>query len=187
MNKLIPILLTLLLCLGSVQAAQVQAGLLGGLRTVADSDFSDVYGSGLWLTPFAAVQLKDKLSLGLAFSLGYTKSDKPIGLLDDPSDFSLSNLELFGRYRFESGKLDPYLKLGLGLTFYSQTIAAVGSDFSENALSVHLAGGAEYALSETFSLIGELGYSILSVEPLDEKVNLGGLSIQIGLGYSFTL
>lgn len=187
MKKLIPILLVGMICLGGIEAADLQAGLLGGIRSVADSDMSDVYGGGLWLTPYIALKIDPNISLGIDFSLGYSKSDQPIGVMDDASDFSMSNLELFGKYRFEAGKINPYLKLGLGLAFYSQSIEAADIDFSENALSIRLGGGAEYPLSDTFSLIGELGYTILSVKPLDEKVNLGGFSIQLGAAYNFTM
>ena len=186
MKRMIPILLAGLICLTGIEAADLQAGLLGGIRTVADSDMSDVYGSGLWLTPCISLKINPNIAVGLGFSLGYSK-DEPIGVLDDDSSFTMSVLELFGRYRFEAGKMNPYLKLGLGLAFYSQAIAAAGIDFSESALNVRLAGGVEYPLSDVFSLIGELGYTILSVEPLDEKVNLGGFSIQLGIAYNFTL
>lgn len=187
MKKLIPIILVGMLCLSGIEAAEFQFGLLGGLRSVSDADMSDIYGSGLWLTPSLALKLNSQLSLGLDFSFGFSKSDKAIGVMDDPSDFSMSQLELFGSYRFPARTVTPYLKLAMGFAFYSQVIEAAAVDFAKSALCVRLAGGAEYPLTDTFSLTGELGYTILSVEPLDERVNLGGISAQLGIVCHFTL
>jgi opacity protein-like surface antigen len=186
MKRITLILLMGVLTIGGLNAAQLQVGLLGGLRTVADSKMADVYGSGLSLTPFAAVEVCKGFSLGAGWSFGYSK-EKPIGILSDPSKFSMSTVEIFGRYRFEAGTIDPYVKAGLGLTFYSQTVAAAGVDFSKSAVGVTIAGGAEWAVSGPISVIGEVGYTVLSVNPLGTKINLGGFRFQVGAAFAFTL
>jgi opacity protein-like surface antigen len=187
MKKMIPTLLLIIgLCTLPLAAKDLSVGLLGGLRTVAESSFSDAYGSGLRLTPFVAMNLTEQISLGAAFSFGFSKDD-PIGQLEDESTFAMSSLEVFGRYRFEAGKFDPYAKLGLGLHFYSQTVPAADVDFSESGLGFFLGAGGDYAVSDTISLLAELGYTILSVEPLTESINLGGFSIQVGAAYRFSL
>lgn len=187
MKKLLPTLLLIIgLCTLPLSATDLQVGLLGGLRTVAESSFSDAYGSGLRLTPFVAMPLTEQISIGAAFSLGFTKDD-PVGLLEDESSFSMSSLELFGRYAFEAGAFDPYAKLGLGMHFYSQTIEAAGVDFSKSAFGVFIGAGGDYAVSDTLSLLAELGYTILSAKPFEESINLGGFSIQVGAAYCFTL
>lgn len=186
MKRTIPLILMLLLGVGLLGAADLQVGVLGGLRTVADSGLSDVYGSGLAITPFAAIGLTKGVSLGAAFTFGYSK-EAPIGLFDDPSKLCLSSLELFGRYRFEAGKVDPYVKAGVAFTSYSQTIAAAGIDLDESAAGLLLGAGAEYPVGKKVSLIGELGYTLLKVDPLGTKVNLGGFRFQVGAAYAFTL
>ncbi len=186
MKRLIFTILITSISLGGLNAAQLQVGVLGGLRSVSNSGFSDVYGSGLAFSPYAAIEFAEGFSIGTGFTLGYSK-DKPVGLFNDPSTFSMSSIELFGRYRFESGPLDPYIKAGLGLHFYSQTIAAAGIDFNENALGFMVGAGGEWALTEAFSLIAELGYTLLNVDPLGTEVKLGGFCIQLGAAYTFTL
>jgi opacity protein-like surface antigen len=174
------------LCTLPLAAKELSVGLLGGLRTVAESSFSDAYGSGLRLTPFVALGLSNQFSIGAAFSLGFSK-DAPIGQLEDDSSFSMSSLELFGRYRFEAGKFDPYAKLGLGLHFYSQTVPDADVDFSESAFGVFIGAGGEYAATDTLSLLAELGYTVLSAKPYEDSTNLGGFSIQVGAAYRFSL
>lgn len=186
MKRTIPIFLMMVLCVAGLGAANLSVGVLGGLRTVADTNLSDAYGSGLVLTPFASIEVVKGFSLGAGWSLGYSK-DKPIGLLDDPSTFSMSSLELFGKYRFEAGKVDPFVKAGIAFTSYSQTVAAAGIDFDESATGLLIGAGASYPVTEAISLIGELSYTLLKVDPLGPEVNLGGLRIQVGAAYTFTL
>jgi len=186
MKRTIPLILMFLLGVGLLGAADLQVGVLGGLRTVADSNLSDVYGSGLAITPFAAIDLAKGFSLGAAWTLGYSR-EEPIGLLGDPSKFCMSAIELFGRYRFEAGKVDPFVKAGVAFTSYSQTIAAAGVDLDESAVGLLLGAGAEYPVGKKLSLIGELGYTLLKVDPLGTDVDLGGFRFQVGAAYSFTL
>ena len=185
-HKILLCLLLTGLCLAPLAASDLQVGLLGGLRTVAQESFSDAYGSGIRLTPFLALPVGDALDIGAAFSLNLFK-DAPIGLLEDDSSFSLTSLEVFGRYRFESGAFDPYAKLGLGLHFYAQTSETAQIDFSKTGMGVFLGAGGEYALNDQVSLLAELGYTVLSVKPFEDSINLGGLTIQAGLAYRFAL
>jgi opacity protein-like surface antigen len=186
MKRTIPVILMMLLCAASLSAGQLQVGLLGGLRTVADSSFSDVYGSGLAITPFAAYEFSKGISLGAAWTLGYSK-EKPVGVLLDPSEFRMSAIELFGKYRISAGKVDPYFKAGIAITSYSQKIPLAGVDFSKTAAGLLLGAGVGLPLAGSVSLLREIDYTVLSVTPLETKVNLGGLRFQVGASYSFTL
>ena len=61
-------------------------------------------------------------SLGLGYEGGYDRDGK-IGLFQEDTNLKVTGLEFFAGYRFDLGKVSPYVKLGLGNYTYKQMVS----------------------------------------------------------------
>jgi hypothetical protein len=180
MKKLI-LFTVLMLAFISLPALDVDLGLQLGLRT-ATGKIQDNYGSGMVFYPNLKLNVWKGLGIGLGYELGY-KKDAKIGIYEENSTLKVSGFEAFAAWEFAAGKLAPYVRLGVGSYTYTQTIEsehAQGVDDSKAAVSI--GAGAKYLLGKLF-LSAELKYVPLKVQPLTEKVDLGGLRLLAGIGY----
>ena len=176
----------LLLLGGGVCAAQsaAEAGLLWGTRGLKNADLNAVFGSGTAFTPYAALNLYPGGSIGISLETGYVR-EAPVGLFGDLFRLQVSVAEVFFRQEWRAGAISPYLKIGPGLAFYKITIDspylkaynAHGSD-----ISFAVAGGAKVHLGKRIFLSGEIRYGVLWLDPFDDKVDLGGVRAQAGIG-----
>ena len=173
-----------LLTLG-LQAVKLDVGFLYGSRSVKDADIKEVYGNGSAYYPYLAVTVWKGLAFGLGYEGGYDRDGK-IGLYQEDSNFKVSGMEFFAAYRLEFGKLSPYLKLGFGSYAYKQSVSnVVKVDDKKSALN--LAVGIRYYVTPGLFLAAEAKYVPLKVKPLEEEVDLSGMRLAAGVGYTFNL
>lgn len=166
-----------------LQAVDLDIGLMYGSRSVKDADVKEVYGNGSAFFPYASIGFWKGLFAGIGYEGGYDRAGK-IGLYQEDSSLKVTGLELFAGYRFDLGKVSPYVKLGLGNYSYAQSVSGAPK-FDENKSALTLAGGARYYPVKGLFLAGEVKYVPLKVRPLTEEVDLGGLRLAAGIGYSF--
>ena len=93
--------------------------------------------------------------------------------------------EIFFRQEWQAGAVAPYIKIGPGLAFYKITIdspflKAYNAHGSDIAFSI--AAGAKLRLGKRIFLSGEIKYGVLWLDPFDDKVDLGGVRAQAGIG-----
>jgi hypothetical protein len=186
MKKSFAILAIIVVLPSLAQAVELIGGFQGGLRTVNDSEIKDVYGNGLSLFPYLAVNPWKGLLAGVGYDLGYSKSGT-IGLYNESTSLKISGLQVFAGYQYPIAFLTPYALLGFGAYSYKQTVASpVYTGFSRKKSTFFFALGAKAsplkALPGLFFNV-EIKYIPLSVKPFDDTVDLGGLNIVLGVGY----
>lgn len=181
-------LLTILLLLSLswiLPAIDLDLGLYAGMRTVNGDAVADVYGNGVALFPCVSAAITKELFAGLGYEFGYDR-DGLIGIYDEEANLRVSGLEAFAGYRFQLGKVSPYLKLGIGNYAYRQTVSGV-SRIDDSKLAPTLAAGARFQPGGKIFLAAEIKYVPLKVQPEDIEVDLGGWRLAAGVGYTFEL
>ena len=175
----------LLLALGGVCRAQSwEAGLLWGTRGLKNADLKAVFGTGTAFTPYASLRVFTGGSIGISYETGYSRQ-APVGLFSDLFHLQVSVAEIFFRQEWQAGAVAPYIKIGPGLAFYKITIdspflKAYNAHGSDIAFSI--AAGAKLRLGKRIFLSGEIKYGVLWLDPFDDKVDLGGVRAQAGIG-----
>jgi hypothetical protein len=162
-----------------------EAGALYGSRSVADSGIKSIYGEGEVYFPYAAIVWKGVL-IGGGYEGGYSKKGE-IGLYEEPSSLEISGFEFFIGYVVKIKIIAPYIKIGYGSYSYRQEIDSpyVGSfkvDHKKTAITV--AGGIRLYPFKNLFLMGEGKYVPLKVRPFDEEVDLSGLRLLAGIGFT---
>ncbi len=185
MKKTTLCLIILGLLAWGLPAVDLSLGLGYGTRSVADDQIKDVYGSGSAYFPYAAVGIWKGLFAGLGYEFGYER-DGRIGLYQEETNLKVTGLEFFAGYRLDLGKISPYVKLGLGNYSYEQTVSGE-SKVDGKKSSVTLAGGARFYPLKGLFLAAEIKYVPLKVKPMDFEVDLGGMRLAAGIGYTFNL
>jgi hypothetical protein len=181
------IIFAVLLCLLTLglQAVKLDVGFLYGSRSVKDADMKDVYGNGAVYFPYLAVNVWKGLAFGLGYEGGYDRDGK-IGLYQEDSNFKVTGIEFFAAYRLEFGKLSPYVKLGFGSYAYKQVVSSV-TKVDDKKSALNLAVGIRYYLVKGLFLTAEAKYVPLKVKPIEEEVDLTGMRLAAGIGYTFNL
>jgi hypothetical protein len=130
------------------------------------------------------------LFVGASYESGYEKNGA-LGVYLNPATLSVQGLDLHAGYELELKPLVLYVKAGLGLYHYVQTIR--NNPFTEaykvdqtKATAVFGAGFKLFPAKFLF-LSGEAKYIPLKVRPYDYDVDLGGWRFLAGLGVSFEL
>jgi hypothetical protein len=185
MKKTITFALLLGLLTMGMQAVKLDVGILYGSRSVKDADIKDVYGNGSAYFPYLAVNVWKGLSFGLGYEGGYDRDGK-IGLYQEDSNLKVAGLEFFAAYRLELGNLSPYLKLGFGSYAYKQVVSNV-TKVDDKKSAVNLAVGIRFYVIKGLFLAAEAKYVLLKVKPIEEEVDLTGMRLSAGVGYTFNL
>ncbi len=168
-----------------LQAVDLDLGLFFGTRSVKDAQIREVYGNGTAYFPYVAVTFWKGIFAGLGYEGGYDRDGK-IGLFQEDSNLKVSGLEFFAGYRFDLGKVSPYLKLGLGNYSYQQVVSGK-TTVDDKKSSLTLAAGAKFYPIKDLFLAAEIKCVPLKVKPIDTEVDLGGMRLAAGIGYTFNL
>ena len=185
MKKIIAFAMLLGLLTLGLQAVKLDVGLFYGSRSIRDADIKAVYGNGGAYFPCASVTVWKGLAFGLGYEGGYDR-DGRIGLYQEDTSLTVSGLEFFAAYQLSLGKAAPYLKLGYGSYSYKQVVADV-TKVDDKKSTLTLAAGVKYYPIQGLFLATEIKYVPLKVKPLDEEVDLGGMRLAAGIGYTFNL
>jgi opacity protein-like surface antigen len=185
MKKTLLFIIVLGVLTWGLQAVDLDLGLFYGSRSVKDSQIKEVYGNGSVFFPCASVTFWKGLFAGVGYESGYNRDGK-IGLYQEETNLKVTGLEFFAGYRFDLGKVSPYVKLGLGNYSYKQSVSGQAKvDEKKSALT--LAGGARFYPIKGLFLAAEVKYVPLKVKPMDIEVDLGGMRLAAGIGYTFNL
>ena len=182
-TTLFPIMLALLTC--GLWAVDLDLGLFFGTRSVKDDQIKEVYGNGTAYFPCASVNFWKGLFVGLGYEGGFDRDGK-IGLYQEETSLKVTGIEFFAGYHFDLGKVSPYVKLGLGSYSYEQVVSGQAKvDEKKSALT--LAAGARFYPLKGLFLAAEIKCVPLKVKPMDIEVDLGGMRLAAGIGYTFNL
>jgi len=189
MKKSIAILAMIVVLPAFAPAITIFGGFQGGLSTVNDSEIKDVYGQGMCLFPYLAINPWKGVIAGAGYEFGYSKSGH-IGVYEEDTTLKVSGVEVFAGYQYPVGFMTPYALVGLGFFSYKQTVASPAAQKVDTSkMTFFFAAGAK--ASPLKGLPGlfinlEVKYVPLLVKPYDESVDLGGIRLTLGAGYSFS-
>lgn len=175
-----------ILCLSAgLHAIHFEAGFFYGQRTVNDTDIKNIYGNGAIYFPCVGIIWKG-LILGGGYEGGYSR-DGEIGMFNEATTLSVTGLEFFIGYQVKLKMTAPYVKVGYGSYSYKQTIESLylgefKVDHKKSAITV--SGGLKIHPLKNLFLAGEVKYVPLKVKPFDEEVDLSGLRLMAGIGFS---
>ena len=177
-----------LLAWAGLSSAQTwEAGLTCGYRTIKDKSLRRIYGNGFVYIPYVSLAVSKSLRVGAEYELGYVKKAN-IGLFEDPSTLKVGGGHLFLQYGERTGRFQPFLKVGLGLFAYQfdvQIPSQPALRVAETDISFFIGGGLRVAVMKHLIGTSELKYAALWVDSYDDKVDLGGIKILLGIGYEF--
>ena len=172
---------------GAAAGQTWEAGCWGGYRTIKDEMLRTVYGNGLVYSPYLSLAVSRSLRIGAEYEGGYVKEAR-IGLFADPSKLDVRGFHVFIQYGERTGRLQPYLKVGAGVFAYQLDIdtpplSAVRVDSTD--VSFFFGAGMRAVPVKRLFLMTELKYAALWADPFDDRVDLGGLRVLLGIGIGF--
>ena len=180
--------IVILLSWAGLSPAQTwEAAVAGGYRTLKDSALREIYGNGFVVTPSVSLAMSKTLRVGAEYEFGYSKN-AAIGMFEDPSTLKVHGGHLFVQYGERSGRFRPFLKTGVGIFAYQfdvRTPSQPTVNVSETDVSFFIGGGVRGFFTKRLFGTAELKYVALWVGSYDDKVDLGGLRILLGVGYGF--
>ncbi len=185
MRKSIVLILAFLLVPVGAYAIEFSFGFQAGLRTVSDADIQDVYGNGTCFFPYAAINLFKGFTIGAGYELGYSRSGV-IGLFDEATTLEVTGIQAFVGYQYSVSMVTPYVFVGFGSFSYKQTVdspAAQEVDATQSTFFV--AGGIKVYPMKNIYISAEVKYVPLKVQPYEDEVDLGGLRLMGGIGFTF--
>ena len=185
MKKTTFFLIMLGLLTWGLQAVDLDLGLFYGTRSVKDAQIKEVYGNGTAFFPHVSVGIWKGVFAGLGYEFGYDR-DGRIGLYQEETNLKVTGLEFFAGYRFHLGKVSPYVKLGLGSYSFKQVVSGK-TTVDDKKSSLTLAAGAKFFPIKSLFLAAEIKYVPLKVKPIGTEVDLGGMRLAAGIGYTFNL
>ncbi|MHB8053726.1 MAG: outer membrane beta-barrel protein [Candidatus Aminicenantales bacterium] len=179
-------LLALLLAGAGVSLAQTwEADVTGGYRTLKDESLRGIYGNGYVVTPSLSLAVSRSLRVGAEYEGGFSRNAE-IGLFKDPSTLKVRGGHVFLQYGERKGRVQPYLKVGMGLFSYQFDVERPtfsSLQVSNNDVSFFLAGGLRLVIIKNVFGTAEFKYAALWVDSYDDKVDLGGLRLLVGVGF----
>jgi hypothetical protein len=142
--------------------------------------FKTVYGSGLVYGGEFRLHAKG----GLYLSLGgeYFKKTGKLTVTQDPTTMTILPVDVMAVYYVLPGSVMPYV--GAGGSACKYTEENIIGKVSKWGVGFAACGGVT-ARWRSIAFDARLKYSSVKVKPLEESVDLGGLTLSTGLGYSF--
>ena len=151
-----------------------------GLFAPSAEIFKTVYGSGPVFSGEFRLHVKD----GLYFSLeaGQFKKTGELTLTRDPTTMTILFVDAMAVYHVLSGPIMPYV--GAGATASRFKEKNIIGEVGQWNLGVAACGGVTARL-RSIALDARLKFSSVKVKPLEDAVNLGGLTLSVAVGYAF--
>jgi len=185
MKKIYPFIICFLLLPVAVYAIDFSFGFQAGLRTVSDSAIKDVYGNGTCFFPYAAVNIFKGFTIGAGYELGYSRSGT-IGLYEEKTTLKVTGIQAFVGFQFPLSVVRPYIFVGYGSFSYTQTVDSPAAQTVDATKSTFFAaGGIKFYPVKNVYIAAEAKYVPLKVKPIEDEVDLSGLRLTGGLGFTF--
>lgn len=184
--KLVVLLFLCVIIAQTAQATQISLGLNYGFRHVEDGVIQSTYGNGTVYVPYLRLTPLRNIGVEIAYEGGYKKSGT-VGIYEENSTLSVNGWEFSGILYLPIRPLMGYIKFGMAYYSYKQDIE---SEFIRNPVDHKkwtnvFGAGAILALSKGLYLSVEVKTVPLRVIPFDREVDLSGIRIVGGIGYSF--
>jgi hypothetical protein len=142
--------------------------------------FKTVYGSG----PVFGGEFRFHAKGGFYFSLegGHFKKTGKLTMTQDPTTMTILPIDMTAIFHVLSGPVMPYV--GAGGSAYLYTEENIIGKVSKLGFGFAACGGVT-ARWRSIGLDARLKYGSVKVKPLEEAVDLGGLTLSVAVGYVF--
>ncbi len=185
MKKIYPFIICFLLLPVASYAVDFSFGFQAGLRTVSESEIKNVYGNGTCFFPYAAINVFKGFTIGAGYEFGYSRSGT-IGLYEEATTLKVTGVQAFVGYQLSVSMVTPYVFVGFGSFSYTQTVESEAAQTVDATKSTFfVAGGIKIYPMKNIYISAEVKYVPLKVKPIDDEVDLGGLRLMGGLGFTF--
>ena len=187
MKKSYLVIVVLLILPVAVYAIDFSFGFQAGLRTVNDPNIKEVYKNGVCYFPYAAANLYKGFTIGAGYEFGYSRDGK-IGIYEEATTLKVTGIEAFVGYEYSLPMVTPYVFVGFGSFSYTQTVVSPSAqNFDKTQSTFFVAGGVKVYPMKNLYISAEVKYVPLKVKPIEDEVevDLGGLRLMGGLGFSF--
>jgi hypothetical protein len=169
-------------------AAGFRAGLWFGPQTINDAKIRAAYGQQSVFRPALEAALGSRFTAGVAYEFGYGR-DGTVGLDKTASTLTMSGLNVVLGYEIPLRAVAVYARAGYGLYFYRQSVSdslLTGYSAGHSRSTIVAGAGIRVRAGGSFFLSGEAEYVPLKVHPYDTTVDLGGLRLFVGAGFSLS-
>jgi len=185
MKKSFALIMAFLILPTAVYAIDFSFGFHAGMRTVSDSDIKTVYGNGLCYFPYAAVNVFKGFTIGGGYEFGYSR-EGTIGIYNEATTLKVTGIQAFVGYQYSISVVTPYVFVGFGSFSYKQTVESPAAQTVDATKSTFfVAGGIKVYPMKNIYISAEVKYVPLKVKPYEDEVDLGGLRLMGGLGFTF--
>lgn len=181
MRKIALHLSLLLLLSSTVQAKEVILKLTCGYFLPAEQAFKDVYGNGLTWGGEAAIYVWK--NVGLWLGGGYFGKEGRLTFTQEETKVQI--LPFGGGIKLKTSSENLDLYSGLGLRYNSFKESNPIGEASKGGLGIVVMIGGIIKILKEVALDLSVEYSYCRMKPADFTINIGGLSVGLGLGYEF--
>jgi len=184
--KLVLLLFLSVIVIQAAQATEVSFGLNYGFRHVEDGVIQATYGNSTVYVPYFRLTPLRNIGIEVAYEGGYKKSGT-VGIYEEDSTLSVSGWEFSGILYLPIRPILGYIKFGMAYFSYKQDIE---SEFIRNPVDQKkwtnvFGAGAILTITQGLYLSVEVKTVPLRVIPFDREVDLSGVRVVGGIGYSF--
>ena len=153
-----------------------------GYFLASDSAFKDIYGN-------EGVVYGGELRLGgkrIAVWLegNYRDRTGQSSFTREETKVKVLAVEGGALFRIMPGKISPYVEAGIGYYMFDEKNSFIG-EAKQNKIGFCGAAGVSVIVAKLLVLDCRLKYSSCSMKPADYQINIGGLTMGIGLGVRF--
>ena len=168
------------------QASQVSLGINFGFRHVEDGVIQSTYGNSTIYVPYFRLRAFRNIGLEVAYEGGYKKSGT-VGIYEENSTLSVTGWEFSGILYLPIRSLMGYIKFGMAYYSYKQDIESnfIREPVDHTKWTNVFGGGVIWNLARGLYLSAEVKTVPLRVMPFDREVDLSGVRVVGGIGYSF--
>lgn len=184
--KLVVLFFLSVIVVQTAHATQISLGLNYGLRHVEDGVIQSTYGNSTVYVPYFRLTPLRNIGIEVAYEGGYKKSGT-VGIYEENSTLAVTGWEFSGILYLPIRPLMGYVKFGMAYYSYKQDIE---SDFIRDPVDHKkwtnvFGAGAILTLTQGLYLSVEVKTVPLRVIPFDREVDLSGVRVVGGIGYSF--
>ena len=189
MRKVIWILVISFLFAASIQGIEAKAAVgkksdpafmllaRAGYFMPTDATFRDIYSGG----PVFGLEARfGRKHFGIWLEGSYFAASGELSETAEPTDVKIMAVEGGALWKFESGKMTPYIGAGIGHYQYKES--NVLGEAKQGKIGFCGVAGAMLPLGKRLVLDCRLKYNSCSMQPADFKIKIDGLTAGLGLG-----
>jgi opacity protein-like surface antigen len=152
-----------------------------GYFLASDSAFKDIYGNG--------VVFGGELRIGGKRIAGWLEGNYrartgKFSFTGEETTVKVTAIEGGALYRIMPGNISPYVGAGIGYYMFNENNVPIG-EAKQSKIGFCGAAGVSVFVAKLLVLDCRLKYSTCSMKPADYEINIGGLTMGIGLGVRF--